>query len=349
MWRMTAFVRDGIIGNIINCRSQIVNWKFEIDHPGLRPPLPDKEGSLIVNLLDAEVVAVAGGDFGFDEAARVVGAVFDDAGAVDVGGLAVIAAKGESIMNFVDQNGQSAADLGIHLVKDDFLLKAHQLVDAAIFDLVGNLIGQCGGGGVQFRVEGETAQGVEFRGFDKVQQFGELLIGFAGVADDGGGSQGHVRHGETQLVDELYCVLFGIGPPHGFEDIVVDMLDGHVDIVDDFVTFGDGPDEGVVDAGRIQVHQANPFQGGELFQFVDELDEAVFELAVPAVIVAVLGDEVQLDGAESDQFLRLVQDHVRRFAAEAAADGGDGAEGALTVAAFADTQVGPVLRGNEQA
>ena len=83
-------------------------------------------------MLDTEIVAVSPCNFGLDEAPCMDGAVVNDTDTVDMRGLAVIAAEGETIVPFVDQHGQSAADLCVHLVKDDFLLEAHQFIDAAV-------------------------------------------------------------------------------------------------------------------------------------------------------------------------------------------------------------------------
>ncbi len=53
-------------------------------------------------------------------------------------------------------------------------------------------------------------------------------------------------------------MLFCVASAHLFQEMIVYVLDRHVDVVEDFFAFGDGLDEVVVDAGGVEVHQANP-------------------------------------------------------------------------------------------
>src|SRR5438552_16443492 len=74
-------------------------------------------------------------------------------------------------------------------------------------------------------------------------------------------------------------------------------------------------------------------------------------LAVDVVPVTgrVLSDQVQLERAIAHQLPRFADNAIERLGAHLAADGGNGAERAALVAAFADAQVRPVPRGEAEA
>ena len=67
------------------------------------------------------------------------------------------------------------------------------------------------------------------------------------------------------------------------EDVIVDVLDRHVNIRNDFFTYGDGFDKSVIDPRRIEVHQPDPFEGDDLLKFIEQGNQAVFYAHVPPV------------------------------------------------------------------
>ncbi len=70
------------------------------------------------------------------------------------------------------------------------------------------------------------------------------------------------------------------------------MLDGYIEVVDDFLGLCDGFDESVVDTGGVKVEQAEPFEVCDTFELIEECDEGVFDFEVSAIGGCVLGDDV---------------------------------------------------------
>lgn len=88
--------------------------------------------------------------------------------------------------NVVDEAGKPAADTGFVFLEDDSLLGQHKLFEALFFYAVRDLFLESGGEGSFFGVEGETAEVVETRPFDKIEHLIEAGVGFAWKADDKG-------------------------------------------------------------------------------------------------------------------------------------------------------------------
>lgn len=83
------------------------------------------------------------------------------------------------------------------------------------------------------------------------------------------------------------------------------MLDGYIEVVDDFFGVGDGFDEPVVDTGGVKVEQTEPFEVCDTFEFVEKCGEAVFDFEVSAIVCGVLGDDVKLDCTGGDKLFGL--------------------------------------------
>lgn len=71
------------------------------------------------------------------------------------------------------------------------------------------------------------------------------------------------------------------------------MLQGHINVGNDFIRFSDMFDERFVDVHRVKVHQANPVDTWHLLQFLQQFCQAAFTIDVAAVVSGVLGDNDQ--------------------------------------------------------
>ena len=136
---------------------------------------------------------------------------------------------------------------------------------------------------------------------------------------------------------------------HSFEDLGIYVLEGYVEVVEDFFAGGNGFNEPVADARGVEIKQTNPAQAGDFREFSEEIRQGVFDTEVSAVGGYILSDDVQLDGAGGDKFRCLGEDELLWLAAGNPSDGGDGAEGAVSAATLADSQVGIVRGGDSQA
>ena len=140
-----------------------------------------------------------------------------------------------------------------------------------------------------------------------------------------------------------FAGLFGINAAlHAFEHLGVDVLEGHIEVGDDDRGVGDGLDKFVGEVDGVEVHEPDPVESGDVFEFPEELCEPDFAVEVHAVVGGVLGDEDEFADAIVDEFAGFVEDHFDGFGDVFAAHGWDGAEGAGAVAAFGDFEVGVV-------
>ena len=105
----------------------------------------------------------------------------------------------------------------------------------------------------------------------------------------------------------------------------------------------------VGEVDRIGVEDANPLDAVDLVQLAEQLGQADVAVEVEAVVGRVLGDEDQLAHAVGGQLARLAEHFLDRLGDVLAAHAGDGAEGAESVAALGDLQIGVVPRRDAQA
>ena len=156
-------------------------------------------------------------------------------------------------VNAVNEAGQCVAYSGFIFVEYDFLLGEHKFFDAKFFDVIGNLMGEVGSGGSLFGVEGETAEVVEMCPFEKSEKFVEASVCFAWEADDEGGAENAAGDFCSEGFDESADFVFGMRAAHCLEDLGVDVLEGDVEIREDFVAGADGFDEAFGNSRGVEV------------------------------------------------------------------------------------------------
>ena len=199
----------------------------------------------------------------------------------------------------------------------------------------------------------KDAEAIKLEVFDEVDEFLVLGGGFAGETGDEGGTERDAGDPVAEFLEKGFSLLAGDFAAHGEEDFIVDVLEGHVDVLDHVAALGKRFDHFIREAGGIGVHEADPALAGgfgnELVEGTEHAGEAFaggVEADVFAVAGGVLADEVEFEGAIREEFFGFGE-NVRGvvWSQHAAADGRDGAEGATLVAAFGDAEVGRSGRG----
>lgn len=262
----------------------------------------------------------------------------------------------------IGEDGEGFADLREGVLVSDMLLGLHGEAEAAALNGRRDLVGELGGAGAFFLGVEENAEALEALFLDKFEEGLEVVVGFAGETDDEGGADGEVGDVGAEVAKERLNVLARGFALHCVEDVGVDVLEGDVDVGDDFGVMCDGADEFVAPMGWVGVEDSDPEVAFDLGKFVEEVDEGwaaggVNGLAragaagpeVHAVVGCVLADEVDFADALLDELADFADNGVDGATAVAAAHARDDAEGAGVVAAFGNFYVGEVRGGEPEA
>ncbi len=253
----------------------------------------------------------------------------------------------------VDEHIELASLLG-HIravLEGNALLELHQLGLAPGLDLVGH---------VQLRVEIHRARGralltrvledahrIELRLLNELEQLLVVIFRLAREPGDERGAQGEARDALAQPLHEVALVRCRHIAPHRRQHAVAGVLQRHVDVLDDAVEARERTDHLVGEVRRVGVHQADPraaMRRRDAVKRLEHADKARRVADVHPEARRVLADEVELEGAISQQRVRLFGNALNGLGPHLAADGGDGAERASLVASLADAQVCPVAR-----
>ncbi len=120
------------------------------------------------------------------------------------------------VVDVIEEAGKVGADSAVVFIEGDLLLSEHKLFAAGVFDIFGELVGQLGGGSAGFGVECEAAEVVELCPSDEFEQLFELVLCFAGEADDDGGSEYRVGDSGAEFFEKGGDLEFFVGAVHGF-------------------------------------------------------------------------------------------------------------------------------------
>ena len=143
-----------------------------------------------LNLPAYQVIVFIAGNFGLEKTAGGSGEIADYADGIDIGRLAEKPAfGGTAFAGTINQTGKLSADYFFIFLKHDFLLGQHKLLKSLLLNVVGDLIREFSSGSSIFRVKGEAAEIVEAGPVDEIEQLVKTGVGFAGEADNEGGSQ----------------------------------------------------------------------------------------------------------------------------------------------------------------
>ena len=211
---------------------------------------------------------------------------------------------------------------------------------AALDDVAGKMVCECGGAGAGAGGIGEDVEVGEGAGFDELQGGGVIGIGFAGEASDDIGADGGVRQAVVDEFDAAGVVFGAIPAMHGSEDAIRGGLQRHVEMGSDAIGRSEEFDEVLGDVERLDGADAQALDGS----FVEDAAEEIEEFDARSEVAAV---GAEIDAAEDDfaeagigEALDFGENGSRRQAAGFAANEGDDAEGATGVAAVLDFEGG---------
>ena len=131
--------------------------------------------------------------------------------------------------------------------------------------------------------------------------------------------------------------------------MVVYVLDGDIQIFYNFGVICDLVDKLLIELVDIEVVEPYPLDAVYLGQAAAELGQTAPAVQVGAVAGDVLRDDDKLLDAVRSEIARLLDDVLHIAGAVAAADKGDGTEGAEVVAALGDAQICPARTGGDNA
>ena len=135
---------------------------------------------------------------------------------------------------------------------------------------------------------------------------------------------------------------------HTGEHPVIDMLERHIDILDDLFFPCIQIKEIIGDLLRIEVKGPDPVQAIHLDQFTKKRQEPLAKAKVDTIVDGVLGNEVDLFNSFRSEPASFGHDRVYRSTALFPAHQGDRAECTISIAAFSDFHIGTVLRTESQ-
>jgi hypothetical protein len=250
----------------------------------------------------------------------------------------------------VDEDFEVLADLLLGVAEGEGLLCGEEFMEALLFDCFGKVVVESVGGGSGFAGVGEGAEAFEGVIVDEAEELLEVVFCFTGESDDEGGAEDKLGPALTEALEELFEAVALPGSAHAFEDVGLDVLEWHIEVRDDSAGGGEGVEELVGEMFWEGVEEADPAEGGiELVELLEELGESGLAVEIEAVGGEVLGDEDEFAGAVVGEGAGFGEDVFDGEGTERSADGGDGAEGAGAVAAFANFEVGVVFGGDAQS
>ena len=127
------------------------------------------------------------------------------------------------------------------------------------------------------------------------------------------------------------------------------MLQWQVDVLAHLLALRHRRQRVVVDGGRIQIQQPDPFESVDDIQGAQQPCERAALVTIDAVERRVLRDQQELLDAARRQRARLTDNRLGPTAPVVAPERWNDAEGTLVVAAFGDLHVGIMFRRREQA
>jgi len=134
------------------------------------------------------------------------------------------------------------------------------------------------------------------------------------------------------------------------EDLIIDMLNGEVDIFADFLFPGDDLDERILEVVRmgVGIQEANPFDALDPYHIPQECFERNPLFQIPAIRTRILGDQNYFSNASSGQLTYLFDHGTRVPAAKSPPQFWDRTEGAGPRASLCDFDISGMVRGRDQ-
>src|SRR5690606_17297030 len=154
--------------------------------------------------------------------------------AVDLWRIPGRAADGAFLIDLVDQHLDNTALLFAQQSAADFLLGGHEAMPAFLLDFLRHGARQVIGGSAVDGLVLEAADAVEPRFLEPFEKQLEILFRLAREADDKRGADGEVRADIAPAPDALQRLLLRSRPAHGAQHLRARVLEGNVEVGQDF-------------------------------------------------------------------------------------------------------------------
>ena len=223
-------------------------------------------------------------------------------------------------------------------------LNIHDEVCAALSLLKRNMLHfRCRG--ALLRGEGENAGALDLGFEQEAAQLLKLILALAWQTGNKACAQNKSGDTAAQSFKQCAYIVARAVPVHGFQDLVIYMLDGYVQI---FYYLGIGcdlVDKLIVELIGIGVMQAYPFNAVDLAYPAAKLCKAAFSVKIRAVARYILRDDDDLLHAVSCEVARFLNNVFHLSRAVSAAYVRNRAEGAEVITALGDAQICPRRAG----
>ena len=163
------------------------------------------------------------------------------------------------------------------------------------------------------------------------------------------GAKTQVGQRSPQPADQIANLCGSHRPIHGPQDLIVNVLEGKIQIGTDLRLVSPEGNEPLGHVGRVHVEHSDPFEPFDPAKPLQESGEGGRRSQIPPIIAQVLGHQNQFLDSPTCQFLRLFQEGRQGLALQISPNGGYHAIGAEVSASFRDLQIGIMRRRTKQA
>ena len=207
-----------------------------------------------------------------------------------------------------------------------------------------------GGGGSLLRGEREGAHTLQPHFPQELAQLHKFLLTLTGQAGNQAGTNDKAGNSLPELSEKLPQECTVSAPVHQTKNAVVAMLNGDIQIFDDFRLGGHHVHEFVVNFIGIDIVHPNPLEPVDFAKLPQKLgQQAPVAGQIGAVAAGILGHHDELLHAVGGQEPGLIEHIVHLPAAVFAPQGGNDAVGAVVVAALGDLDKGIMPGGGQDS
>ena len=148
----------------------------------------------------------------------------------------------------------------------------------------------------------------------------------------------------AELCEQLPDIFAVAAPVHFTQDLVVDMLDGNIQIFDDLRLVCQNVDQLLRHFIGIEIMYPDPDQPVDFAEPAQQLRKLPLAVEIETVAAGILRDDDQLLDAVGRKLLRFLYQIFHRAAAELAAQLRNDAVRAVVIAALGNFQIGVIFR-----
>ena len=223
----------------------------------------------------------------------------------------------------------------------NMLLQTAQHIGALICGVLIAAVGHFAGGSTFFGGIGENACTFDFSLPKELTKLLKFCLALAGVTDNKAGADNKTGDAFPELFEKLSIALAAAAAVHAAEHFGVDMLDGDIQIFDNFGVGCNLVNKLIVYLVGVEIVETEPLYALNVAELPAKLGKAALAVKVSAIAGQILSDKDKLFNADFGQRGGLGDDVLHRAGTEGAPDIGDGAVVAAIVAAFRNFYVCP--------